>query len=906
MSASPSNPAWFRYLTFWRRDPRAELDQELAFHFEARIEEYIASGLDPDAARALAIERLGDLTRVRDDCRRIDAQYARRRSMTDSVSGVLGDLRHALRQLARQRAFAAAAIACLVLGIGVNTAIFSVVDAVLFRPLPFRDPGRLVMVGEALPVISDQNMGTISTPDFGDFAKLNGSLFASSSVFDPTSLTLAGSGSAERLAGLEVSASLFRVLGVGPALGRAFRDGDDAPGSPDAVVLSDALWRRQFGGDRSIVGRTVRLDGRPFTVLGVMPAGFTFPLPGLSLEPAAFFVPLRMTHDVVQGRGNSFNAYMIARLAPGVSVEQAGAAVNTIAGRLPTLYPNYYSPAFRVAAGVLPLRAHLVSDVRGPLVVLLGAVAFVLLIACINVAGLLLARAAARSRELAVRRALGASRGRLTAQYLAEGAVLAVPGALGALVLAHWCTAALSRLAPDGMLSGYRIGLDVRVLGFTVAITLLVVVLFSLVPALSGNALGLANSLRDEGRGSSAGRTKQRARRILVASEIALALVLTTGAGLLARSFANVLKVDPGFRPAHLLSFHIAFPSYRYPRAARVMGAEEALVDSLAQLPGARSATATVNLPTLGGWQIAFSPEGEALPKVPIAANFVVMRDYFETMGIPVVKGRAFDARDEASSGNVAIIDERLAREFFGSKDPIGRRLKWGAPQSTDPWKTIVGVVRTVPTRALDKSSPPELYFPARQLAVDSTLVDAELRELTFVVRTERDPLALTPRVQRVVRAIDPQLVVTHVESVESLVSESVASRRFDLLLIGAFAVLAVLLAAVGLSGLVAYSVVQRQREIGVRLAIGATQNGIVGLVLRDGLTTAVWGSAFGIVGAFALTRLMRSLLFGVGALDAATFLATTTILIGVAAFASWLPARRAARIDPMVAIRDE
>ena len=906
MSASPSNPAWFRYLTFWRRDPRAELDQELAFHFEARVDEYIASGLDPAAARALAVQRLGDLARVRDDCQRIEALYARRRTISDSVSGVLGDLRYALRQLARQRAFAAAAIACLVLGIGVNTAIFSVVDAVLFRPLPFRDPGRLVMVGEALPVISDQNMGSISTPDFGDFAKLNGTVFASSSVFDPTSFTLTGSGSAERLTGLEVSASLFRVLGVAPALGRAFQHGDDAPGSPDNVVLSDALWRRRFGGDASIVGRTILLDGRPFTVLGVMPAGFTFPLPGLSLEPAQFFVPLRMTPDVMRGRGNSFNAFMIARLAPGVSVEHATAAVNTIAGRLPTVYPTFYSPAFRVGAGVLPLRAHLVSDVRGPLIALLGAVAFVLLIACINVAGLLLARAAARSRELAVRRALGASRGRLTAQYLAEGAVLAVPGALGALVLAHWCTAALSRLAPDGMLSGYSIGLDLRVLTFTVAVTMLVVVLFSLVPALSGSALGLANTLRDEGRGTSAGRPKQRARRVLVASEIALALVLTTGAGLLARSFANVLKVDPGFRPAHLLSFHIAFPSYRYPQAARVMDAEQALVDSLAHLPGARGATAAVNLPTLGGWQIAFSPEGEALPKVPIAANFVVLHDYFQTMGIPVVKGRAFDARDDARSGNVAIIDERLAREFYGGRNPIGLRLKWGAPQSTDPWKTIVGVVRTVPTRALDKASPPELYFPARQVAADSTLVDAELRELTFVVRTEHDPLVMTPRVQRVVRAIDPQLVVTHVQSVESLVSQSVASRRFDLLLIGAFAVLAVLLAAVGLSGLVAYSVVQRQREIGVRLAIGATQNGIIGLVLRDGLATAVWGSAFGVAGAFVLTRLMRSLLFGVGALDAATFLATTTILVAVAAFASWLPARRAARIDPMIAIRDE
>ena len=906
MPACGPDPVWFRYVTFWRPDPDAELEQELAFHLDARIDEYIAAGMDPEAARAISLERLGNLARVRDDCRRIEDQYARRRSMRDALSGAAADLRHAVRQLARQRTFAAAAIACLVLGIGVNTAIFSVVDAVLFRPLPFRDPGRLVMVGEGLPALTDNNLGTISTPDFGDFAGLDGSVFVSSSVFDATALTLAHGGSAERLTGLEVSASLFHVLGVRPQLGRAFRRGDDAPGSADAVVLSDALWRRQFGGDRAIVGRSILLDGRPTTVLGVMPPDFAFPLPGLGLEPASFFVPLRMTPDVVRGRGNSFNAYMIARLAPNVSVEQATAAVGLIAARLPSLYPANYSPRFRVVAAALPLRAHLVSDVRRPLIVLLGAVAFVLLIACINVAGLLLARAAARSRELAVRRALGASRGRLVAQYLIEGAVLAAPGAVGALVLAHWCTIALAHLAPDGMLSGYRVGLDARVLAFTLGVTVLVVLVFSLVPALAGRGRGAAATLRDEGRGTSAGRSRQRARRILVASEIALALVLTTGAGLLARSFANVLDVDPGFTPAHLLTFRLAFPAYRYPMPAGVIDAEQAVVDSLARVPGVRGATAAVNLPTLGGWQIAFSPEGESLPKVPLGASFVVMPDYFRTMGIQVVEGRAFDARDDARSQPVVVIDERLAHQFFAHGSPIGRRLKWGAPQSTDPWKTVVGVVRTVPARGLDEASPPELYFPARQLAVDSSLVDAELRQLTFVVRADGAPLALAPVVTTVVRRIDPQLVVTHVQTVESMVSQSVAARRFDLLLIGAFAVLALLLAAVGLSGLVAYAVVQRQREIGVRLAVGATATAIIRLVLRDGLGVALWGSVLGLVGAALLTRVMRSLLFGVGALDTATFVATTTILIAVAALASWLPARRAAQIDPMLAIRDE
>ncbi len=903
MSEHGTHAAWVRYLAFWRPNPGAELDHELAFHLEARVDEYVVSGLDPDAARALAIDRLGDLARVRQDCQRIEVQYARRRSMTETLSAAAADLRFALRQLARQRAFAVAAIACLVLGIGVNTAIFSVVDAVLFRPLPFPNPDRLVMVGEGLPAIGAQNMGTISTPDFLDYATLDRSMFESASAFQSTSLTLSGAGSPERLSGLEATSSLFRVLGIGPELGRTFRDGDDAPGSADAVVLTDALWRRRFGGDHAIVGRTIELDGRPATVLGVMPAAFVFPLPGLGPDPAAFFVPLRMTPAVIQQRGNSFNTDVIARLRPGVSVTQASAGVRTVAARMSKAY---YPAAFPVVASAQPLRERLVSDVRRPLIVLLGAVGLVLLIACINVAELLLARAAARSRELALRVALGAGRGRLVGQYLIEGAVLAIPGALGALVLAHWCAIALARVAPNGMLSGYRVGLDTRVLAFTVGVTVVVVLVFSLVPALAGRRLGLANTLRDEGRGTSAGRSRQRARRALVASEIALALVLTTGAGLLVRSFANVMKVDPGFAAAHLLSFHIAFPSYRYPGAARVIDAERAVVDSLARVDGVRGATAAVNLPTLGGWQIAFSPEGAALPTVPLAANFVVLPNYFATMGIRVVQGRPFDARDVASSEGVAIIDERLARQYFPNGTPIGRRLKWGSPTSTDPWKTVVGVVRTVPEFGLDKTSLPEVYFPARQLALDTTFVDAALRELTFVVRANGDPLAVTPRVTNAVRAIDPQLVITHVQTVESLVSQSVATRRFDLLLIGAFAMLAVLLAAVGLSGLVAFSVVQRQREIGVRIAIGATANGIVRLVLRDGLATAVWGSAAGLVGAVALTRVMGSLLFGVGALDAATFLATTAILIAVAALASWLPARRAARIDPMLAIREE
>ncbi|HEX6966199.1 MAG TPA: ABC transporter permease, partial [Gemmatimonadaceae bacterium] len=450
-----SNPLWHRYLRFWRSDPRADLDDELAFHVQARIDEYVAAGMTPEQARAEAEHRLGDLARVRTECLKIDHEFARRRSMSDILRGVITDLRVALRQLRRERAITAAAVLCLILGIGANTAIFSVVDAVLFRPLPFRDANQLVMVGEGLPMIGGQNFGTISTPDYLDFKTLDGSVFTSSAVFESESAALTGGDAPERVSGLSTSASLFRVLGVRPALGRDFGPDADAVGSPDVVIISDALWRRRFGGDRTIIGRAITLDGKPMTVIGVLPPSFTFPLPGLHIDPADFFVPLRMTPAVLHDRGNRYDGNFIARLAPGVPLRRARAAVSGIASRMATLHPDVYPSDFRVVADAVPLHERLVSNVRRSLLILLGAVGFVLLIACINVSGLLLARAAARGREIAVRTALGASRARLVQQFLAESAVMVALGAAGGLLVAHWGAHALAALAPEGLLAGY-------------------------------------------------------------------------------------------------------------------------------------------------------------------------------------------------------------------------------------------------------------------------------------------------------------------------------------------------------------------------------------------------------------------------------------------------------------------
>ncbi|HEX5438799.1 MAG TPA: ABC transporter permease [Gemmatimonadaceae bacterium] len=901
------NPLWHRYLRFWRSDPRADLDDELAFHVQARIDEYIATGMNPEQARAEAEHRLGDLARVRVECSKIDQDFARRRSMSDIMRGVITDLRVALRQLRRERAITAAAGLCLVLGIGANTAIFSVVDAVLFRPLPFRDANRLVLVGEGLPKIGDQNFGTISTPDYLDFKTLDGPVFAASAVFKGEAAALTGGDAPERVTGLSTSASLFRVLGVRPALGRDFAPDADALGSPDVVIISDALWHRRFGGDPGIIGRAITLDGKPTTVIGVMPPSFSFPLPGLEVDPAAdFFVPLRMTPAVMHERGNSYDAFYIARLAPGVPLRRARAAANEIASRMAELHPDAFPRGFPVVANAVPLRQRLVADVRRSLLILLGAVGFVLLIACINVSGLLLARAAARSREIAVRTALGASRGRLVQQFLAESAVLVTLGAAGGLLLAHWGTRALAALAPDGLLDGYRIGIDVRVLAVTLAVVLLATIAFSLAPVLQRREDALPERLREEGRGTSTGRARQRGRRVLVVSEIALALVLAAGAGLLLRSFAKAMSQDPGFDPAHLLTFQVTLPSHGYPTAPQVARAEQQLVEQLAAIPGVTRATAGFTLPMAGQWKIAATPEGVPLPKTPLLVNDLVMPGYFKAMGIPLVAGRTFDAHDVVGAPPVAIVDEEFAKRYYPGETVIGRRLKWGTAGSRNPWMTIIGVVRTVKAHSMDEQSTPETYFPVLQFANDSTVANYATRSMRYVVRTAGDPLAVAGAVRHVVHSMNPALPLTHMETAETLIAQSMASRRFDMLLLTSFAALALVLAAAGIYGLIAYSVTQRQREIGVRMAIGATSGGIVRLVLREGAWTTAVGAVLGLVGAAALTRVMQSLLFGVGAVDVVTFACATGLLVAVALLASWLPARRAARVDPVVTIRGD
>ena len=903
VSRSGSTPSWRRYLRFWGHDPARDLDDELRFHLEARYDEYVATGMNPAAARSEAERRFGSVDAVRDQCVAIDSQWERSRTMADMFHILVADLRYAVRQLRRNPSLSIAAILCFALGIGANTSIFSVVDAVLFRPLPFPDADRLVMIGESLPKFGGVNTGSISSPEYLDYKQLNGRIFKSSAIYDNSSFVLTGNGEPERIYGAVASASLFDVLQVKAAHGRTFLPNEDRIGGPDVVVLSDALWRRRFDSDPAIVGRTIALDGRRFTIVGVMPPGFAFPLPGIGKRVAELFAPFVPTADEQRTRGNVYNTHFVARLAPGVSIDAARSAAQQIAKRFPELYPDIYGPSSVTLAEVLSLRERAVGDVRRSLLVLLAAVGLVLLIACINVSSLLLARAAARQRELSVRRALGASRRRLVQQFLSETLVLiAIGGALG-VAFAVWGSRVLATRAPKSLLQGYDISVDGRVLLFSAFVAIATAIAISLLPAWQQSEGILASTLREEGRGASGGIARQRGRRTLVVSQIALALVLASGAGLMVRSLISAQSVDPGFDLDGLLAFRLNMPDYRYRTANDVVQIETTVLDRLRALPGVVSATVASTVPMSGiGWHIAASMDGVVLDKTPIVTLTLVFPDYFPTMRIPMRAGERFTGRETSTSARVAVVNETLARTFYPGRSPIGRRIKWGSPTSRAPWATIVGVSADVKATALDTPQEPAVYFVAAQQ--DFFLTNGAMRDMAYVVRASGDPHGLFNSIRRTVRKIDPAIPVLDLRSVDETVDLSVATRRFNTMLLGAFAVLALVLAAVGLYGLMAYTVLQRTREIGIRLAIGATSADVLGLVVGQAARIAAAGVTIGLAGALGLTRIMRTLLFGISPLDAPTFAMAAALLFGIAALASYLPARRAAHIDPQSAIR--
>ena len=794
------------------------------------------------------------------------------------LNALLQDLRYAMRMLWSKPGFSVAAMLTLALGIGANSAIFSVIDAVLLRPLAYAQPGELVSFRE-----------NQSAPDLGDVAAANRT-FAQIGGEANALMAWTGGETPEQLRVGQVTGGFFAALGIGAELGRRIEPADDKQGGPFVVVLSHELWQERFGADPAVVGRTMPLADDVYTIIGVMPAGFVSPQ-----TRAQAWTPAHVSNDGTTSRDVHF-LRTIARLAPGVSIEQAGAEMAVIDHQLAERYPaenrNRHTE-------LVPLKERVVGASRAALLVLFAAVCLVLLIACANFANLLLARACEREREVAVRMALGAGRTRLVRQLLVESVLIALAGgALGAL-LAWVGTHALVALQPDGLPRLGEIGVDPRVFAFTLAVALLTGVVFGLYPAWAAARAGA----RVEGtRGATAGRAQQKMRSTFVVAQLALALVLLVGAGLLVRTFWNLRGVDPGFQAAQLLTFRVELSDTRYRTVAEQTRFRTAALDALGALPGARAAMVS-ELP-LSGESLDHDFLVEGWPPVapgdePSVETRSVLGDYFAIMGIPLRAGRGFNATDlNAGAPLVGIANEALVRKYFPGQDPVGKRVRW-AREDEPHWITIVGVAGDVHHFGLDQPDLPAVYSPYPQ-------TEPWKRWMTFVVRTRSDPLALATAAKQAIWTLDSQLPITKLRTMSVVAAESFAARRFDMLLLTLFAALAVTLAAIGVYGVIAYAVAQRTREIGVRVAVGARMRDVVRLVLNGGVRLALLGIGIGLAGAFAATRLMSGMLYGVAPADPATLAAVAATLLATALFACWVPARRAARVDPTEALRHE
>jgi putative ABC transport system permease protein len=819
----------------------------------------------------------------------------------------MNDLKFALRQLRKSPGFTFIAVLTLALGIGANTAIFSVVNAVLLKPLPFPQPEQLIAVGstnthDGRP--QDQ-LSSLSYPDYFDFRKQNRTL-SSLSVYREETVSFTGDAGAESTYGVKCSGEFFDTLGIKPILGRAFERADEqAGGGPGGykVVLGNDFWRKHFGSDKKILGRQIELDRRPYTVIGVMPPRFQFPI---SIDQVDVYVTI--AEDAVSAEGGdpateqrgNHSLQSIARLKSGVTPAQAEADLSAIAATLSKQYPdsNKY-----FGVGVKPLREDLIGDVRTALYVLFGAVVCVLLIANANVANLLLARASVRGKEIALRAALGASRSRIVRQLLTESLLLSLLGGVFGLILAEWGTSALIKAVPDNIPRIGDIQLDAAVLGFTVLVSLLTGVVFGLVPAWQASHVDLNSSLKSGMRTGGDSAHKGRLRNSLVMAEVALALVLLISAGLLIQSFARLGQVQTGLRPERLLTARISLPDSAYPKNENIITFFQQVMPKIRALPGVESASAIVPLPlSSSNMTTTFDnaehplPEGER-PAAPVR---IAGNDYFKTVGIPLKQGRAFDEHDTFTSAPVVIVNDFFAKKFFPGENIIGKRIKPGfsADDKGEKMREIVGVVGDVKHRSLRSEDTPEMYLPQTQIPFNV---------MSLVVRTRVDnPASLTSAIRGQIATLDPDLPLTSVKVFDDYIAKSLARPRFNALLLSIFAATALILTAIGIYGVMAYSVAQRTNEIGIRIALGAAKSSIFRLIVGQAMTLVAVSVIVGLVGAFAATRLLNSLLFGVGAADPLTFGVIVFLISGVAFLAAWLPARRAARVDPIVALRTE
>jgi putative ABC transport system permease protein len=807
----------------------------------------------------------------------------------DSMGSLTQDLRYACRMLYRQPAFTAVAVVTLALGIGATTAVFTVVNGVLLRPLPYRDPDSLVQLFHGR---NGRLTMTFSPPNYRDITSQSG-VFSEWAALTPSTSSLTGNADPVQIDGADVTGRFFSVLGVTPRLGRLLVDAD-VDGDAPVVVLRESLWRRQFGARADIVGSTVRLSGKPFTVVGVASSDVSIP------SGAEYWRPLAFTpHQLDDTQRGAQWVGAIARLESGVTLEQAQSAMANTAAQLARAYPLNNKDRIMTATR---LQERIVRGIRPALLILLGAVTLVLLVACVNVANLLLARANNRTREVAVRAAVGAGRGRLIQQFLAESVVLGLAGGLAGLFVAYCATQGLVALGPSSIPRLQDVGIDWRVLAFTVAIATMTSVVFGLVPALASTGGTVARFISTAGRGS-IGHGRTRVRKALVVCEMSLAVVLLVGAGLLIRSYQRISDVNPGFSPDHLLTFAVTLPEAKYATVAAAGQFMQEYVARIGARAGVEGAAGVYGLPLDNSFTASSSFRRKNEPDAadtPSAGMRIVTPDYFRTLKIPLRAGRIFEAHDDDVAPEVVVINEEAARRFWPGADPIGQQIRLGvrlAPGVRSGQKTIVGIVANVKWSGLDAVPPPEVYLPYAQHPVDA---------LTMVVRTTGDPHALVPVARADLASLDRELPMSAVRTMDEVVGRSIAERRFIMLLLASFAIVAVLLASIGVYGVLAYLVSQRTQEIGVRLAIGAAPDDVVRLFVREGATLALIGLAAGLAGAVGAGRALTSLLFGVTSTDPITYAGVAAALGLAALAASYLPARRAARVDPMTALRTD
>ncbi len=878
---------------FQRKAVTAEMDEELQAHIRERADDLECLGISRAMAKRRARLEFGGYEKFKEECHEALGTYL--------IETLAQDLRYGTRMLCTTPGFTAVAVLTLALGIGANAGVFSVVNGVLLNPLPFPHPEQLVALHESKPNFPD---GSIPYPNFKDW-KANNRTFSGMALSRRYSFVLTGTGESERLQARLVTSDFFSVLGVSPLLGRGFAPGEDEVGAAPLVIISESFWKRKFGGLPTAIGRSLTLDGRGYTIIGVLPA--TFDLLTRSFRNAEVYVPMGQWSNkgfLNRGAGLAFHGF--GRLKPGITIEQARADMAGVTAALASEYPDVNKDT---GATLVPLREEMLGAIRPVLLMLLGAVAFVLLIACVNVGNLLLARANRRTREVAIRAALGATGGRLVRQLLTESVLLALAGGGLGLLIAAWGTRAALGILPAALPRAGDISVDHRVLAFTFLISLLAGIFFGLAPASRVLRADVQKTLKEGGRGATGAR--QRAQSVFIVLEMGMAMVLLVGAGLMIRSLAELWKVNPGFRPEGVLHFGLTFPSSMATESAetirtRLSEAEE----RFAATPGVSAVALSWGaLPMAAEDDGVFLIQGQPKPASEMDMNwtlrYIVGPDYLKVMRIPLLRGRFFTNRDDSHSPVVVVVDEVLAAKFFGKENPVGKRVELQDPPGE---AEIVGVVGHVKQWGLDTDDIEKLraqmYLPVGQQDDGAMLL--MVPGLDVVVRCASSPTAVFNSLRRVSAAMNSEQVIYGAETMDEIIAGTLAARRFSMILLGAFAAVALILAMIGVYGVISYSVGRRTNEIGIRIALGARRSHVLALVLREGMRLALAGTGLGIVAAMALTQLLSEMLFGVSAHDALTFSCVAVVLDTVAVFSCWIPARRAMRVDPIVALRYE